>query len=310
MRITLQVTSGPEAGRKVHLKSGQTAQIGRTEWADFSFPRDASMSEVHFALECNLHGGRLRDLGSPSGTWVNGKRVADADVKHGDEIKAGGTTLQLVVGGEALDTVVAGSAVAAAVVATEAAPPPPREPTAEELCDYLDLNEDAQKIAKDTPGSKAFLAKLIAQEKFAAALRLQAHLLPKREAVWWGHECVASVCGTALVASESRALAAARVWVLEPGEDQRRAAEAAANETKYEGPGSWIAMAAVWSGGSLAPADAPEVPPDERLTGQALASALMIAAYHADPLKAPQRQRDFLRQASEITAGKVKLPEK
>lgn len=311
MRITLQVTSGPDAGRKVHLKSGQTAQIGRTEWADFSFPGDSKMSEVHFSLECTLQGGRLRDLGSPEGTWLNGKRVASAEVSHGDEIKAGGTTLQMLVGGESLDSLVAAAPVAVAALENNGSgePAPSPEPSSAQLCEYLDLSEEAQEIAKEEPRARPFLAALIAKEKFPPALRLQSHLLPKREAVWWAHGCVAGACG-ALAIGEATALAAANAWVLEPSEENRRAAESAAAATKYEGPGSWVALGAVWSGGSLAPPGAPEVKPDERLTGQALTSALMIAAFHGDPLQGARRQRDFLRQAQEIADGKRKLPEK
>ena len=44
MQLTLQITAGPHAGRKVLLRSGQIARIGRTEWADFSFPRDADLA--------------------------------------------------------------------------------------------------------------------------------------------------------------------------------------------------------------------------------------------------------------------------
>jgi hypothetical protein len=310
MRITLQVTSGPDAGRKVHLKSGQTAQIGRTEWADFSFPRDVKMAEVHFALECHLHGGRLRDLGSAEGTWLNGQRVADADVKHGDEITAGTTILQLLVGGEALDSTLTAAAVAGAAAEEASEPAGPPAPTAEELCEYLDLNEEAREIAAANPDAEAFLAALTAQKKYPSAIRLQAHLLPKREAVWWAHQATDGVCGSLLPASESQALAAAYTWVLEPSEEHRRAAETAAAATKYEGPGSWVALGAVWSGGSLAPPGLDEVPPDARLTGQALTSSLMIAAYHGDPLKAPQRQRDFLQRGQDIAHGKLKLPEK
>ena len=311
MRITLQVISGSEAGRKVHLKSGQTAQIGRTQWADFSFPGDAAMSEVHFALECTLHGGRLRDLGSAEGTWLNGKRISTAEVNHGDEIKAGTTSLRLIVGGESLDSIASASLVgaAAAIDPLASEPSPPPEITSAELCKYLDLNEDAQEIAKTQPQPKPFLAALIANEKLATALRVQAHLLPKPEAVWWTHLCIADACGT-LPAEEAAALSAAREWAIEPHEDNRRAAESAAAATKCEGPGSWAALAATWSGGSLAPPGAPEVPPDERLTGQAIASALMIAAYHGDPLQARKRQRDFLRQGQDIADGKVKLPQK
>ena len=51
MRVILQITSGPDAGRKVLLSALQSLQVGRTERADLSVPQDGRMSGVHFALE-------------------------------------------------------------------------------------------------------------------------------------------------------------------------------------------------------------------------------------------------------------------
>ena len=90
------------------------------------------------------------------------------------------------------------------------------------------------------------------------------------------------------------ALVAAEKWSKEPTEEHRRNAERAAEQTKYKDPSGWIALAAFWSGGSLAPPDQPEVAPAAHLTAKAITGALMLAATHGDPLLANGRYHEFL----------------
>ena len=130
MRVVVEVTSGPTAGKKIILGAAQTVQIGRTEWADYSFPQDGRMSSTHFALETDDAGCYVRDLGSTNGTLVNGRRIMDRVlVRQGDEIVAGETRFALRVEGVSPD----GPAFAAVPAAPEfdAAPPfapPPVSP--------------------------------------------------------------------------------------------------------------------------------------------------------------------------------------
>ncbi len=44
MRVIIQVSSGPAAGKKTVPGPGRTVQIGRTEWADYSFPQDGKLT--------------------------------------------------------------------------------------------------------------------------------------------------------------------------------------------------------------------------------------------------------------------------
>ena len=77
-------------------------QVGRTEWADHSFPQDGRMSSVHFALEADGTGCYVRDLGSTNGTSLNGQRVTDrVPLRQGDEICAGQTRFVVHVEGGA-----------------------------------------------------------------------------------------------------------------------------------------------------------------------------------------------------------------
>lgn len=100
MRVILEVASGPAAGKKIVLGPGQSVQIGRTEWADYSFPQDGRMSSIHFALETDAAGCYVRDLGSTNGTFVGGRRIADrVALRPGDEVLAGQTRFVLQLEG-------------------------------------------------------------------------------------------------------------------------------------------------------------------------------------------------------------------
>ena len=67
---------------------------GRSSGCQLVFADD-TVSRRH--AELRLHDGRwmLRDLGSSNGTWVNGRRVMEAEVAPGDELQLGGCALRL-----------------------------------------------------------------------------------------------------------------------------------------------------------------------------------------------------------------------
>jgi pSer/pThr/pTyr-binding forkhead associated (FHA) protein len=98
MRVVLEIFDGPHRGERILLRTGQTANIGRTEWADFVFPRDGEMSGMHFALECGPSTCQIRDLGSAYGTLVNGRRVNESNVGDGDKVLAGQTCFAISIG--------------------------------------------------------------------------------------------------------------------------------------------------------------------------------------------------------------------
>jgi hypothetical protein len=97
MIVSLEVKSGPSAGKGVRLQSGQSIQIGRTQQSDFMIPGDSHISSVHFAIELEENSCRLRDLNSRNGTLLNGQRVDAAVVQSGDTIVAGETAFAVIV---------------------------------------------------------------------------------------------------------------------------------------------------------------------------------------------------------------------
>lgn len=320
MQLTLQITAGPHAGRKVLLRSGQVARIGRTEWADFCFPKDGELADVHFAVQCQLHAAKVRKLAADKPLKVNTQEVpAEAELKSGDTIQAGLSSFVVLFDGQgqpaadpkigATLTTIAGAAFVAAAAAATAEEGKPKEPTALEIAEHLQMSDDVKEVAATVKTGPELVARLAAKGQFAKAVRVQAHLLPKRHCVWWGVLCIEECCAEKLVPQEKTAFDAAKNWVTEPTETHRRRCEAAAGRTKYEEPGSWLSMAAFWSGDSLTPADMPAVAPDEKLTGQAVTSSLMIASVFGDPTQGKQRYQAFLAKAPQVASGAIPLPE-
>jgi hypothetical protein len=108
------------------------------------------------------------------------------------------------------------------------------------------------------------------------ALKLLARLLPKRYAVAWLCQCARD---QPLGLEDKAGASLAEKWVREPSEDNRRAAFEFANAGGYKSLGAWLAAAAGWSGGSLAPATQEKpVPPPEHLTARATVAAINLMA--------------------------------
>src|SRR5262245_18592872 len=231
MQLTLQITAGPHAGRKVLLRSGQVARIGRTEWADFSFPQDAELADVHFAVQCQLYGAKVRKLAADKPLAVNKQEVSEADLKPGDTIQAGQSAFVVVFDGQtspgsgkitATLNTISGAAFVAGESPVPKAEAKPKEPTALEIAEHLQMSEDALKVAATVKTGPELVGALAAKRLFAKAVRVQAHLLPKRHAVWWGVVCVEPVCAEQLPPQERTAYDAARAWVADPTEANRR----------------------------------------------------------------------------------------
>jgi hypothetical protein len=64
-----------------------------------------------------------------------------------------------------------------------------------------------------------------------------------------------------------------------------------------------VALAAFWSGGSMAPPEAPVVPPGEHLSAHAVAGAVMLAVVLAEPHLAARKYGQYLALGLEIASG-------
>lgn len=171
-----------------------------------------------------------------------------------------------------------------------------------EICTRFPLSEAARALLSPEIEPGEYIDRLYGAELHVDVIRFLAHALPAREAVWWA--CLSA--RAALVAGDAALLAAveaAEAWVYHPDEEHRRIAMAAAAGVPNNSPARWAATAAAWTGGSLAPPEAPTVPPGETLTAQAAAGAVLLAAVQSEPERAPDRHRAAIAQAIDIARG-------
>ncbi|HYH68892.1 MAG TPA: FHA domain-containing serine/threonine-protein kinase [Urbifossiella sp.] len=97
--LVLDVVHGPYAGRSYSLAGHATFTIGRQPGHYISLPDDPHLSRAHCLIEVNPPFARVVDLGSKTGTVVNGHRQDQADLRDGDEVRAGLTVFRVRVPG-------------------------------------------------------------------------------------------------------------------------------------------------------------------------------------------------------------------
>jgi hypothetical protein len=180
--------------------------------------------------------------------------------------------------------------------------------TAGDLCADVDLGQEARELLTPEDNPRRFVERLMEHKLLLDALRVVARALPKPAAVRWACSCVLPALGEAAKVADASCVAAAERWAAEPNEENRRAAMAVAAATDYGTPGAWAAAAAGWAGGSLAPPDAPVVPPPDHLTAHAVAGAVALAAA-SDPEQLEARQSAFLQAALDLADGRAPISE-
>ena len=172
-----------------------------------------------------------------------------------------------------------------------------------ELARQLQLDMAACALLAADQTVAEFVMCLALDKQFPAALAMLAHALPKREAVWWGCIAVRRANPPDPNSAADTALSAAEAWVYHPDEQSRQPIGEAATKAGLNTPAGWAAMAAFWSGGSLAPPDSPVVPPQDDLTAKAVAGATTLAAIDDDQQRAAGKSIAFIKIALDIALG-------
>lgn len=167
------------------------------------------------------------------------------------------------------------------------------------LCE---LSPDARARIGAAVSPEAYVTGLIEARLYQDAARWMAQGLRPRESVWWSCLVARAVTPESAVA-DAAALTAAELWVFQPTEENRRAAMAAAEKTGMDTAAAWAAIAAFWSGGSMAPAEAAAVPPPAHLIGRAVSGAVTIAVLAKPPAMVEGAWRHVLAQAVDIARG-------
>jgi hypothetical protein len=169
-----------------------------------------------------------------------------------------------------------------------------------------ELGDEAMALLGPEMHPLEFVALLMEKTLYPDAVRFIAHALPKREAVWWGWVCARRAAGDNPQPKIKAALDATEKWIAQPSEVNRRSAMAAAQKAELGTAAGCAGLAAFFSGGSLAPPEAPVVPPGEFLSAKAVSGAVIFAAVAKEPERAPERFKSFVAQGVEVT-NRVKI---
>ena len=302
MHVVLEVLNGPERGQRIRLRDGLIARFGQTEWADFSFPSDRTMSEFHFLLDCRSQQCVLHTMQS-SATFVNAQPVQQQVLASGDRLLAGETEFLVSIQGMLQPNDAEPSRPPSDAVAVAAAALSVRE-----ICERLELGGAAPELATKTASSRELSDQLAGAGDFHQALRVRAYTLGRRPAVAWGCKGVTNTICETLAATQNNALRAAAEWVKTPDEARCRQAESAALRAGYQGPGGLLAAAAFWSGDNIAPAESPQaVPPVDTLASRAVAGSLTLTLSLLPPANLADHYRAFVALADQIESGELAI---
>jgi hypothetical protein len=157
-----------------------------------------------------------------------------------------------------------------------------------------------------THGPRDFVQALVQAEHHADAVRFIAHALPRREGIWWAWVCARRMAGGDPPPAIRTALEITERWISQPTDELRRSAFTAAEGAEFRTPAGCTALAVFFSGGSIAPPDAPAVPPAEFATASAITGAIVSAAVSTEPEKAPEKFQAFIAQGLDVVE-KLKL---
>ncbi|MGE3805563.1 MAG: hypothetical protein AB7K24_12885 [Gemmataceae bacterium] len=152
-----------------------------------------------------------------------------------------------------------------------------------QVCERITLSIPARRLLRRLrsqaaePSTLSFLEALLDAELDSDILQYVSYLMTKRAAVWWGCLCLALVWHRQLTEPVEQALLAALCWVRDQDEPARQEAGRLGVATGWECAAGALAMAAHWSGGSLAPGDQPNQPPAWDMTARAVSGAVCLA---------------------------------
>ncbi|ALN74618.1 hypothetical protein [Aureimonas sp. AU20] len=174
--------------------------------------------------------------------------------------------------------------------------------TAAEICGRVALSAEAKAYLTPSLSPQGLLTLLDRSGLFADAVRFLAFALPVREGVWWACMTGIAIPGAAS-ADPDPAYNAAQDWVYEPTDERRFLCLQAAESVQSATPGAYAALAAFWSGGSMAPEGLPEVPPDPVLAPTGIAASILLAVAAGDPRRSDQLFRDAIGRGIDIGNG-------
>lgn len=175
--------------------------------------------------------------------------------------------------------------------------------TASELAGMAAIGDEPGALAKPDMQADAFVGALARAGHFMEALRALAFALPGPAVISWAHECVRRFAAP-VTDAEKAAYEAVDRWLKESSDQNRREAMEAAQAAGIGTPSGCLGAAVFFSGGSVAPIQAPDVPPVAGASAKVAVGAVALAVVSREPEKAPNKYRaaidEGMRRATEL----------
>ena len=105
-----------------------------------------------------------------------------------------------------------------------------------DICRVAELSDEALALLADGTDGRGYVERLVAVGNFGDAVRVLAHALPQRPAVWWAWYCARRAHGESPPAPVEASLEATKQWIAEPVEKNRREAMRWAREVEFRTP--------------------------------------------------------------------------
>jgi hypothetical protein len=174
--------------------------------------------------------------------------------------------------------------------------PPPAK--AAELARYFTLSDEAKALLVPEAMPDEFAETLVRARRYADAVQLIAHQLPKRQGVFWAMTCVRQAGGP-LTPEMEAALKSAEKWIAEPTEENRKSALKAAEAADTGTAAGCTALAAFYSEGLPRTDDPKSNARAYFMTAKLVGSAVLLAATR-DPAQMQARFESFTARGLEI----------
>jgi hypothetical protein len=182
--------------------------------------------------------------------------------------------------------------------------------TVAEVCTAAKLSDEAGALVATDPAPRDFVGSLIDEALYADAVGFIAHVLPLRESVWWAWSCARDAMGAEPTAAVVTAIESTRHWIVQPTDENRRAAGSAAEALDYGSAPAIAALAAFMCGDTMGPADAAPAPAPPGVVPKTVAGCICMAAAAGKPEEVVDRFKRFIARGMErADKGKVWTPE-
>lgn len=173
---------------------------------------------------------------------------------------------------------------------------------ATEICRQFYLSETANKLLTPELTADQFLRVLIEKKQYVDAVRVLSYALPKEKAIAWASLCARQFSAANPSDVSRAALEAVDKWMSEQSEENRRAAMKVAERAEFGTPAGSAALAVFFSGGSIAPPEAPFTAPEPNMLPSSVFNAVMVAVLSKEPDKAEEKYNLFLAKGQELAA--------